>query len=83
MTEYKLPGEMPSLLGAGSIHFKMKIFPRFNNGVFKLDDFTADSILFLGYIYGGISSTALNIFFHQYCGAQSSASNGRYLKFTF
>jgi hypothetical protein len=73
MAEYKLPIEMPSLLGAGAEFIPIKSVPQFSNEVFKLDDFTADSTL-VGYIYGGISSTAANIFFTN-TGTQSSASS--------
>jgi hypothetical protein len=73
MAEYKLPIEMPSLLGAGSEFIPVEGLPQFNNEVFKLDDFTADTTL-VGYIYGGISSTAANIFFTN-TGTQSSASS--------
>lgn len=62
MSEYKLPIEMPSLLGAGSEFIPLENVPHFNNEVFKLDDFTADTTL-VGYIYGGISSSAANVFF--------------------
>jgi hypothetical protein len=73
MSEYKLPIEMPTLLGAGSEFIPVENLPRYQNGVFKLDDFIADSTL-VGYIYGGISSTAANIFFTN-TGTQSSASS--------
>jgi hypothetical protein len=73
MAEYKLPIEMPALLGAGSEFIPKTDIPRFNNEVLKLDDFTTDST-FVGYIYGGISSTAANIFFTN-TGTQSSASS--------
>ena len=73
MAEYKLPIEMPSLLGASSEFIPIKNVPHYNNEVFKLDDFTADSTL-VGYIYGGISSTAINIFFNN-TGVESSASS--------
>jgi len=73
MAEYKLPIEMPSLLGAGSEFIPIANVPQYNNEVFKLDDFTADSTL-VGYIYGGISSSAKNIFFTN-TGAQSTASS--------
>ena len=73
MAEYKLPVEMPSLLGAGAEFIPITSVPHFNNEVFKLDDFTADSTL-VGYIYGGISSTAANIFFTN-TGNESSASS--------
>lgn len=73
MSEYKLPTEMPSLLGAGAEFIADLTNPLYANEVFKLDDFTADSTL-IGYIYGGISSTAANIFFIN-DGSQSSASS--------
>lgn len=73
MAEYKLPVEMPALLGAGAEFIPNQSIPQFNNEVLKLDDFTADSTL-VGYIYGGISSTAANIFFTN-TGTQSSASS--------
>lgn len=73
MSEYKLPVEMPSLLGASAEFIPLKNVPQYNNEVFKLDNFLADSTL-VGYIYGGISSTAANVFFTN-TGTQSSASN--------
>lgn len=73
MAEYKLPIEMPSLLGAGSEFIPIESVPHYNNEVLKLDDFTADTTL-VGYIYGGISSTAANIFFTN-TGTESSASS--------
>jgi hypothetical protein len=73
MAEYKLPVEMPSLLGASSEFIPNTLVPQYKNEVFKLDEFTADSTL-VGYIYGGISSTAANIFFTN-TGTQSSASS--------
>lgn len=73
MAEYKLPVEMPGLLGSGAEFIPITTVPRYNNEVLKLDDFTADSTL-VGYIYGGISSTAANIFFTN-TGSQSSASS--------
>lgn len=73
MAEYKLPIEMPSLLGTGSEFIPIESVPHFSNEVLKLDDFSSDSTL-VGYIFGGISSTAANIFFTN-TGSQSSASN--------
>ncbi len=73
MAEYKLPIEMPSLLGAASEFIPAEGLPQFNNEVLKLDDFSNDTTL-LGYIYGGIHSTAANIFFVN-TGTQSSASS--------
>ncbi len=73
MAEYKLPIEMPSLMGASAEFIPNEKVPSYNNGVFNFDDFTSDSTL-VGYIYGGISSTEANIFFTNN-GTQSSASN--------
>jgi hypothetical protein len=73
MSEYKLPVEMPTLLGAGSEFIEVEGIPQYANHVFKLDEFTSDSTL-VGYIYGGISSTAPNIFFIN-TGTQSNASS--------
>ncbi len=73
MAEYKLPVEMPSLLGAGAEFIPIASIPQFRNEVLKLDDLLADSNL-VGYIYGGISSTAANIFFTN-TGTQSTASS--------
>jgi hypothetical protein len=38
MTEYKLPIEMPSLLGTGAEFIPNKNIPHFNNEVIKLDE---------------------------------------------
>lgn len=73
MAEYKLPVEMPALLGAGAEFIPLEGLPTYANGVAKLDEMTADTTL-VGYIYGGIASTAANIFFIN-TGAESSASN--------
>ncbi len=73
MAEYKLPIEMPSLLGAGSEFIEVENIPTYNNDVIKLDDLASDSTL-VGYIYGGISSSAANIFFTN-TGSQSNASS--------
>lgn len=73
MAEFKLPVEMPSLLGAGAEFIPNLNIPHFNNEVFKLDSVTKDSIL-IGYIFGGISSTQPNIFFIN-DGTQSDANN--------
>lgn len=74
MTEYKMPVEMPRLLGASAEFIPVEGIAEYGNGVLKLDELTADTML-VGYIYGGISSTAPNIFFTN-TGTQSSASSG-------
>ncbi len=73
MLEYKLPIEMPALLGAGSEFIMDQEIPHYKNGVLDFDQITKDSTV-LGYIYGGISSTAENIFFTN-SGNESEASS--------
>ena len=73
MAEYKLPVEMPAFLGAGSEFIRVENVPTYVNGVIKLDDLLNDTTL-IGYIYGGISSSAANIFWVNN-GAESSASS--------
>ena len=73
LAEYLLPIEMPTLLGAGAEFIPNKNIPHYNNEVLKLDQIKADSTL-VGYIYGGISSSAKNIFFINR-GTESSASS--------
>jgi hypothetical protein len=71
MTEYKLQCEMPGLLGAGSEFVPVENAPQYNNGVIDYDALEGDSIL-VGYVIGGISSSASNIFFTNN-GTQSEA----------
>jgi len=73
MSEYKLPVDMPALLGAGSEFIPAEGLSVYPNEVIKLDDLNDDSTL-LGYIYGGISSSAPNVFFTN-TGTQSTASS--------
>jgi hypothetical protein len=73
MAEYKLPVEMPALLGAGSEFILNEDLPKYDNHVLKLDNLKADTTL-VGYIFGGISSSKANIFFTN-TGTQSSASS--------
>lgn len=73
MSEYKLKSEMPGLLGSGSEFIINEQIPVYDNGVIKLDELQADTT-HIGYIYGGINSTAPNIFFTN-TGSQSTASN--------
>lgn len=73
MAEYKLPITMPALLGAGSEFIPKEDLPTYENGVLKLDGIDQDTTM-IGYIYGGISSSAPNIFFTN-TGTQSQASS--------
>ena len=72
MTEYKLPVEMPSFLGAGSEFIPVRNLPKYENEVIQLDAIQRDSTL-VGYLFGGIESTESEIFWSNN-GTQSSAS---------
>lgn len=73
MSEYKLPIEMPALLGASSEFIPLEGLPVYPNDVIKLDELSADTT-HVGYIYGGIASTEANIFWIN-TGNESSASS--------
>lgn len=79
MAEYKLPVEMPALMGAGSEFIPIETLHAYDNEVIKLDELTADTTL-AGYIYGGIASSAANIFWIN-TGNESSASSHIYKVF--
>jgi hypothetical protein len=76
MAEYKMPIEMPGYLGAGSEFLRSENIKTYTNEVLKLNELNTDTT-FLGYIYGGINSTAKNIFWIN-DGTQSSASSSLY-----
>lgn len=76
MAEYKLPIEMPALLGASSEFIPLQNLPTYANEVIKLDALTTDTTL-VGYIYGGIASTAANIFWTN-TGSESIATSEIY-----
>jgi hypothetical protein len=73
MQEFILPTTMPSYLGAASEFILNPSLPLTTNEVVKLTDLKEDTTL-LGYIYGGIHSSAANIFWIN-TGIESSASN--------
>ncbi|MCC6460031.1 MAG: T9SS type A sorting domain-containing protein [Saprospiraceae bacterium] len=73
MSEYKMPVEMPALLGASAEFIPAEGLPAWPNGVVQLDELPADSLL-AGYIFGGIASTARNIFWVN-TGTQSTADH--------
>ncbi len=73
MAEYLLPIEMPDYLGSGSELILLETMPTYDNGVMQLDLLEGDSIL-IGHIYGGIESSAKNIFWVNN-GTQSVASS--------
>lgn len=75
MTEYRLPVEMPALLGAGGEFLVNRKLPTNENGMVLFQP-EADSVL-LGTIVGGIASTARNIFWIN-DDAESAAHSGMF-----
>ncbi len=73
LKEYKLPVEMPDFLGASAEFIALENLPTYANGVIKLDSLTADTTL-VGYIFGGIKSSAPNVFWVN-TGTESEAHN--------
>jgi hypothetical protein len=61
MTEYKLPVEMPGYLGASAEFILDPDVPRDEYGIIRMGELPAERTL-LGYIFGGIESSAPNIF---------------------
>jgi hypothetical protein len=72
LQEYKLPNEMPGYFGAASEFIPAAGLPAYDNEAVKLDDLKEDTVL-LGYVYGGIRSSAANIFWVN-TGVESIAS---------
>lgn len=60
--ETKLGIELNEYLGAGAEFIPLESISSYTNHVYKYDDIASNREL-IGYIYGGISSTAANIFF--------------------
>jgi hypothetical protein len=73
VSEFLLPIQMPGFLGAGSEFLPVSNIPMYQNGVIKKNLLVGDSVL-IGYIYGGINSSAKNIFWNNE-GDLSSAAN--------
>lgn len=61
LAEYLLPIEMTALKGSSAEFIPNMNLSKFNNGVIKISEASADTVL-LGYIYGGITSNTLNPF---------------------
>lgn len=72
LKEYNMGISLPDYLGASAEFIPADNLPEFHNGVLKYDDMTSDTTL-IGYMVGGIQSTAKNIFFIN-TGSESSAS---------
>lgn len=73
LTENLLEAEMPDYLGASAELIPAPGLPRFSNGVLKLNELKEDTTM-LGFIVGGIQSSAPNIFFTN-TGTQSQANS--------
>jgi hypothetical protein len=76
VVEYKLPAEMPALLGAGGEFIPNLEAGIYQQGIFQMPENAPDS-LFIGTIVGGIASTGRNIFWIN-DDAESAASSGMY-----
>jgi len=72
MVETKI-GDMPGLMGSGSEFIINRQVPHYSHEVIKLNEILADTT-HIGYLVGGITSTAPNIFFVN-TGSESVASN--------
>ncbi len=72
MKEFAI-GEMPALLGAGAEFIDNPAAPKLPNGVLSLGDVPAAG-LELGYILGGIQSTAPNVFFSDTANASVASA---------
>lgn len=79
MAEYKMPVDMPDWLGAGAEFIPLESVSSYPNGVLQLDALPSDTTL-VGYIYGGIVSSAPNIFWVN-TGAESKAGSQIYKVF--
>lgn len=72
LEEYLHPLKMPGYLGAVSEFIPASELSPYSNGAIDMSKFEGDTVL-LGYVFGGIRSTAQNIFWiHE--GTESSAS---------
>ena len=76
VSEYKMPVEMPGLLGSGAEIFFLPSAPTYANGILDLDAVPFGRVL-IGHIFGGIESSAPNIFFVN-TGVESNAHNLAY-----
>ncbi len=74
MTETALPIEMPAYLGSGAEFVPLKTVNYLNGEILTLDDLPVGEQVLVGYVFGGIESSARNIFFVN-DGTQSDASN--------
>lgn len=74
MTEFDLDIKMPDFLGSGAEFIPSSEAPFMSNGILDLNQLPQNQQVLVGYIYGGIESSAENIFFVN-TGTQSWASD--------
>ena len=63
MDELQLELQMPGFLGSGAEFIPLQTEPYLNNHILNLDGLAVNEPTLVGYIYGGIESSAENIFF--------------------
>lgn len=73
LEEYKMPLEFTQLAGASAELLLAPSVPKYSNGVVKLNELSGDSIV-LGFVFGGIASTALNPFSNNQTGTTAAAA---------
>jgi hypothetical protein len=61
LNEFELPAEMPNLKGTSAEFMVNPSLPHYKSEIVKLSEIK-QSVILLGYIYGGIESQALNPF---------------------
>jgi hypothetical protein len=76
MAEFKLPIEMPDYLGSSAEFIINTNMPAYTNEVLQLDNLPNDTNL-VGHIFGGINSSAANVFWIN-TGTESTASSTLY-----
>ena len=74
LAEFKLPLEMPALLGTGAEFFLNDSVAHYDDDIIKLNSFILEEKVLVGWIYGGIESNEANIFI-QNDGSMSKASS--------
>lgn len=79
MNEYKLPVEMPALLGAGSEFIPVTSLDYYPNLVLKYDQLMHDTTL-VGYVVGGITSPSANVFTSGMMGSNGTTATSTIYK---
>lgn len=73
--EYQIPMKLPKGIGAGTEFIPQEFMPRMEGSeVLNIEALQSDSLL-IGYLYGGISTTAPNVFFENDSNESSAKSH--------